>query len=299
MKTQFLAFGALSILTACSGGQYSPEPVPVDPPKDKVEISISPSLTETRATDDTFETGDCIGLYVVNYSGNIPNSLADYGNYVDNMRFTFSGSTWTPDQSVTWNDEKTHADFYAYYPYNIVTKVNAMDFHVKADQSSEQAYMASDLMAGKNLDVTPTASAVDIPLSHLMSRAVISIVPGDGFNATSLAASKVTLRLNGLKCYCSVDLASGQITPTGTPVSVVPMKADDVYKAIIVPQDVETGNLISINVDGRDFNLQKSFTFESGKSHKFTVILNKTSTGVNVNITPWTDDNIDNGGSAF
>lgn len=65
-----------------------------------------------------------------------------------------------------------------------------------------------------------------------------------------------------------------------------------------MPQTVADGNLITITADGRDFNLQKGFTFESGKNHNFTITLSKTSAGVNVNITPWIDDDADNGGTA-
>ena len=41
------------------------------------------------------------------------------------------------------------------------------------------------------------------------------------------------------------------------------------YKALIIPQAVGEGNLITVNVDGRDFNLPKSSkfsAFEAGKS---------------------------------
>lgn len=77
-----------------------------------------------------------------------------------------------------------------------------------------------------------------------------------------------------------------------------PWRDGDTYKAIIVPQTVDEGKLITVTVDGREFSLKKSFTFESAKSHKFTVVLNKTSNGVNVNINPWNEDDVDNGGTA-
>ena len=54
-----------------------------------------------------------------------------------------------------------------------------------------------------------------------------------------------------------------------------------------------------MNVNGRDFNLPKAFTFQSGKRHTFTVTLDKTSSGVNVTIGAWENDGNDNGGSAI
>lgn len=287
------------IAGGCSGGSDNTEPTqPQNPPtQEKMEIKISPSVSETRATDYGFEKGDCIGLYVVNYAGSTPGSLANSGNHVNNMRFSYDG-TWTPDTQVTWADNETHADFYVYYPYSNVQSVGAHEFAVKPDQSSESNYKASDLMTGKSLNVAPTSSAIQIPVNHAMSRALIYLEAGNGFTAESLAASSISVKLNGLKCKSTVDLASGKVSPAGEPTSIIPFHADGGYKALIVPQTVSAGNLITVTVDGREFNLQKGFSFESGKSHKFTITLSKTSTGVNVNITPWIDDDADNGGTA-
>jgi len=80
--------------------------------------------------------------------------------------------------------------------------------------------------------------------------------------------------------------------------SIKPWLTGGVYKALIVPQTVDETNLITVSVDGRDYNLKKGFTFESGKSHKFTVTVSKTSSGINVNISQWESDDIDHGGVA-
>ena len=108
----------------------------------------------------------------------------------------------------------------------------------------------------------------------------------------------MSVKINGVKTQSTVDLATKAVTATGTATSVTPLKEGDSYKALIVPQTVGQGNLITVNVDGRDFNLQKAFTFVGGKRHRFTVTLNKTSNGINVTIDQWEDDGIDNGGTA-
>ena len=294
----FLAALPAFIISGCGGGSDSPEPTPTTPttPADKkMEIRISPSMT--RATDFGFETGDCVGLYVVNYSGSTPGSLASMGNHVNNMRYTYNG-TWTPDSPVMWADSKTHADFYLYYPYTKVDNVGAHPFSVKTDQSTEQAYKASDFMLGKTLNVTPSEETISIPVSHAMSRIQIFLEAGNGFTAESLAKADVSVKINGVKCNSTVNIATGEVTPTGEPATLTPLFTENYYKALVVPQTVETGNLITVTVDGHEYNLQKGFTFESAKSHKFTITLSKTSAGVNVNINPWIEDGEDNGGSA-
>ena len=301
MKTSIAAVliaGVAVFATSCSkSSPDEPTPTPQEPGKEKIEIKISPAIAEARATDYGFETGDRIGLFVVNYNGSTPGTLANSGNYVDNMRFTYNG-TWTPDTPIYWQDNTTRADFYLYYPYADVKSVNSYPFEVRADQSTEAAYKASDLMVGKAVNIAPTASATQIPVSHVMSRIMLYLEAGNGFTKESLAAATVSVRINGVKCSSTVNLATGTATATGNPTSVTPLAADNAYKALIVPQTVAEGNLITVTVDGREFNLKKGFTFVGAKSHKFTVTLSKTSNGVNVGINPWTDDGTDNGGTA-
>ena len=289
---------SLGLLTSCS--HESDDSAPVTPPSEpkKLEIKISPSLRESRATDYGFETGDCIGLYVVNYSGSTPGTLANSGNHVDNMRFRYNGE-WIPDSPIFWADNETHADFYLYYPYNTnVQSVSNYSFSVKADQSAESAYKASDLMIGKTSNVAPSTATTVIPVNHVMSRVVITLEAGNGFTKESLAQSDVKVRINGVKRGASVNIATGEIHPAGEPAAITPFFTEGSYKALIVPQTVDEGSLITVTVDGRDYNLNKAFTFESAKSHKFTVTLSRTSNGVNVSINPWNEDDIDNGGTA-
>lgn len=294
-----------SIMTLCaglamgscsSGNSDEPQPKP-DPGKERLEIKISPAVGDSRATDYGFETNDKIGLYVVNYTGSTPGTLKSGGNHVNNMRFTYNG-TWTPDSPIYWLDNTTHADFYMYYPYGSVQNVEAHSFTLNADQSSEAGYKASDFLWGKAGNVAPTASATSITAKHIMSRVAITLQAGNGFTAQSLANASIAIKINGVKCESTINLANGSVTATGSATSVVPFKEGTGYKALVVPQSVAQGNLITVTADGRDFNLKKEFTFESGKSHKFTVTLSKTSNGVNVNIDPWGDDGKDNGGTA-
>lgn len=308
-KISCLALIVLSLAgtTACSGEPDQPDspviPAPgpgddVTPPStDKLEIKINPSVTGSRATDTGFENGDNIGLFVVNYSGTQPGTLKNTGNHVDNMRFTYSG-TWTPYSPVYWKDDEVHADFYIYYPYTSSPSVSAYPVEVKADQSSESNYKASDLLWGAARNVAPTASAISIAASHVMSRISITVEAGSGFTKESLSAASMTVRVNGLQCKSTVNLADGTVIPSGDRISVTTLKKGDAYIAVIVPQTVPDGNLITVTINGIDYNLKKGFTFESGKSHDFNVVVGKTSDGINVNITPWQNDGTDNGGAA-
>ena len=102
----------LLALTACSGGGSELDPTPSPPSSAKVPINISTSIT--RATDLAFETGDQIGLFVVNHQADgSAATLQTTGNYIDNTKFTYDG-TWKAATPTYWKDNSTHADFYMY-----------------------------------------------------------------------------------------------------------------------------------------------------------------------------------------
>lgn len=293
------------VFCACSSSnsdEPTPTPKPDVPTSTAIPISISTTMVElnaTRANDYAFEKGDRVGLYVVSHHADGTTAeLKSSGNHVDNMGFTYN-STWTPDTPIYWQDSTTQADFYLYYPYTAsISNVEAMPFAVKKDQSTETNFKASDVLVGITRDVLPTSSAVSIKAKHVLSQILITLVAGNGFTDESLAASNVSVRINNLQMQANINLATGEPTAAGNVSALIPYLVDGSYKAMIVPQTVDEGNLITVTVDGIEYQLQKAFTFKSGTRHKFTVTLSKTTSGINVDITKWEDDNIDNGGTA-
>ena len=300
---KYLYIAVVSVsLFACSAGGEGGEVVPSEPsnpaqPTERMPIDISTSIT--RATETAFESGDQIGLFVVNRNADgTSTALQTSGNHLDNMLYTFS-TVWTPAAPVYWKDTKTCADFYMYYPYRkSVASVSAMPFDVAADQSAVAAYKASDLLVGSKLNVVPSKQAVDIVAKHVMSQVEIVLKAGNGFTDASLASAEVSLRLNDMKTSATVDLSTAAVTATGTASSLTPYKDGGTYRAIVVPQKVDMGNLITVTVDGTDYNLKKAFTFTAGKRHTFTVTLAKTGSGIDVSIGAWDVDDTDNGGTA-
>lgn len=297
-------------LLACSSGAENgvdDEPTPPQPEKPTVRIPIGISTSITRVTETAFESGDQIGLYVVNRNDDgSQNDLKPSGNYVDNMRYTYSYNTWTPDETVYWKDDKTCADFYLYYPYQAAhVNESPMVFKVEADQSKVNSYKNSDVIIGSTLNVAPSQTTVYIASKHVMSRVVIALKPGEGFTDASLAASDVKVTLNIPAVSANIDLATGEVEPImnydGESLTMTPMtpyKDGNVYRVIVVPQEVAQTNLIKVNVGGSDFLFSKDFNFESGKSYTFNVTITKESSGLNATITGWDSDGVDYGGTA-
>ena len=252
----------------------------------------------TRVTDTDYESGDKVGIYVVNYQGSSAGALQSSGNHVDNMCFTYTNN-WTPESDIYWKDETTKADFYCYYPYGTPSDITAHPFSVKTDQSQQADYKASEFLWGKASGVSPTANAVPIITNRSMSNMLIYVAPGKGFTEETLAAATKSVRICNVKSSATVDLRTGVATATGSATEIIPYNEGTYYRALLVPQTVADGsNLITITVDGVDYTLAKGFTFKANTQHKFTVTVNKASSGVDIGVGNWEVDDTDNGGAA-
>lgn len=271
---------------------------PKNPEKTLIPINITMSGW-TKVNDSSYETGDQVGIYVVNYNGNMPGTLAQTGNHVDNMRFTKSTAQWTPDEEIYWKDKDTKADFYCYYPYSGSVSVKDYLFSVQSDQSDYANYQASEFLWGKTTGIAPTETAVPILTNRCMSNALIYVTPGSGFTQESLDAANIRVEICNTKIAANIDLATGTAKATGAVQTITAYKAGDYYRAMVVPQTVADGTeLINIYVDGVKYSLTKGVTFTANTRHKFTVSVNKTSGGINIGIGGWDESEEDNGGSA-
>lgn len=298
MKHFLLSLAALSCLVSCTSGddEIIPSPAP-DPDPVKIPINISMNVW-TRVTDTDYESGDKVGIYVVNYQGSSAGAFQSSGNHVDNMCFTYTNN-WTPESDIYWQDETTKADFYCYYPYGTPSDITAHPFSVKTDQSQQADYKASEFLWGKASGVSPTANAVPIITNRSMSNMLIYVAPGKGFTEETLAAATKSVRICNVKSSATVDLRTGVATATGSATEIIPYNEGTYYRALLVPQTVADGsNLITITVDGVDYTLAKGFTFKANTQHKFTVTINKASSGVDIGVGNWEIDDTDNGGAA-
>lgn len=277
-----------------SGGE-TPNPPP-KPPTEQIKIPINIATGSwTKATDAGFEPGDKVGVFVVNFSGETAGTLATSGNHVTNMGFTFANA-WTPDTQIYWKDQTTKADFYCYYPFAAsITDITAYPFSVKTNQSAEADYKASDFLWGKSAAISPTSSAVQIGVNHLMSNLIIKLTPGSGYTTTDLQAAVITI--NNLKTSSTVNLATGIVTPSGTASDISPKAENDFYRALVVPQSISNAQLISVKISGYTYTLTQTIALESNKQHTCTLVVNKTSEGVNITIGGWEKDSRDYGGT--
>lgn len=281
----------LAVLASC---KKTEEPTPTPEPKPEPElVPIQIATTMTRATDYAFETGDNVGLFVVNE----PNSLQLNGNHVDNCKFTFDGTKWNAGNEIYWQDATTKADFYCYYPYtSSVSSITAFPFQISLNQSTESGYKVSDLMWEKVDGVSPTPDPVVISVNHSMSCLIVKLKAGTGWKEDDIKDAEVTLC--GLRTSSLINLADGTVTADGGATEMKPMKVGTgIFKALVVPQKVSDSDLVQVKVGTNSYSLKTSIDLKSGRQHTCTVVINRTGEGINIGIGPWETDDIDYGGS--
>lgn len=294
MRKYITIFAALASLASCQKEDVKS----VQYAEDKLAINMDLELL-SKATDTAFESGDNVGVYVVNNNASVAGTLVSSGNHYDNVKFTKTSDGWNASEPMWWLDKTTPATFYAYHPYGTPADVNVYEFAVAQNQTTIAAYKASDFVWGKTEPIAPTASAINISTNHIFSNMLIKVVPGDGFTQASLDASEVTVNVKNLKTLAVVNLADGSVTASGAGKTVLPLKENGYWRAVVVPQTVPVGSqLIGVSVNGVEYILSKGVTFKPGNRHTFTVKVNKTGQGINIGIGGWTEDSEDLGGSA-
>lgn len=182
-------------------------------------ITISPIIT--RATEVNFETGDKIGVTITQNGDFV---------YAENKQMTYNDGVFAGD--LLWYPEgNDKSQIVAYYPYK--ESNTPASFTVETDQTS--GYGASDFMAAKKSDVLPTTNVISMNFKHMFTKLVINVTKEVEANISSIA-------LKGSIPTATLDLSALTVTAdanaSATSIVAQAVKANETYRAIIVPQTV-------------------------------------------------------------
>lgn len=273
--------GCLSLSACGSDDSSSDVPQPVNEPK-AVDIV-------TRAENVPQGNQVKAGLYMVNYVDGRQGTLLPEQNYVNNQLLTWTSSGWTTSTPIYWNDDMTRADFYGYAPYQPdVTDSRLLNFSIQTDQTTTDGFANSDFLWGKVEGQLPTNGSFNLNLSHLLSMMTVTVTRESGFDDGDFQASDVRVTFGGSKTSCSIDLATGNVTATGSANDVKFLSVGDLtYKAVLIPQQVPFSNLITVDWRGNIYTLQNSYRLEPGRQYNININLKKTKSGFDIGIVGW------------
>ena len=298
----------LFTLAACSEHDYTASTDSVLP----MELcSEYPRLA--RATDSefaNFTNGDRIGIYVADYNGDVPESMADGTLRADNLPFTYDEARdkWTSVKTLYWKNQNTAVDVVGYYPYTeSVDNPTAYSFSIDTHQeraatvTRHGGYEASDLLWAKSKKVLPGNGTINLAFKHLMAGVTVNLEMGEGFDKNEWATLQKRVLINHAATSTTVNLETGHVEPAGQgDASVFTLPYGNDFRAVVIPQSFDAGSdILTIAVGEQGYKLSKNetVTLQSGKMHKFTVKVDKRHdagdylfTLVDESILPWIDD---------
>lgn len=245
----------------------------------------------TKASETQFMEGDKVGTFIVRYANASTPGAIGAGSYAANMKFQCDGAgRFLPDAPIQWytvaEGESPKSDFYAYYPYNEsldLSKLDAVPFRVKLDQSTSSNHTASDFMWVRVLDQTPEVEGVPMVFKHVMARFVINVKANTG----TLDPAKLVVKFKNVRTSLTWDLTTMQANNRDSIADIIPFKLASPASgyaasyAVILPPQVITSNLIEFTYDGGTSKYWKPFSSPDtsydicyGKQHSLNVGLN-------------------------
>lgn len=244
------------------------------------EIRVEASVKQTRAAGTSFEIGDKMGLYAVEYNGDEVASLQVAGNFINNEALTYDGSAWVGGRTLYWSDKP--CDFYGIYPYQEPATVSEYLFDLPTDQNSPETddalsgYEAADLLWAKATKVSREDGTVQLQFKHMMSRVVVKIERGEKYEGE--LPEDITVHLYNTVTTAEVDFTHGSLQRYAHgEKETITMKqlSGDTFAAIVVPQNIERRTpLVEITMEGIAYLLNYSMSFRPGYQHTITVTLN-------------------------
>lgn len=238
------------------------------------EIQFNIGYPATKATSSAFESGDAISLYAVTWNGGTQYPLQVGGNFLNNERLAFNGSSWSPSQTLYWGAQP--CDFYALYPYQAsVGSVEKYPFTLATDQNTSDGYENSDLLFAYAENVSPNTT-VALNFKHIMSKLVVNLVKGPDFDGD--IPNDIVAHVYNTITACTVDWTKGSIEKDAfgaKPTLTMKKISNERFEAVIVPQNIEKRTpLIELTMGGIAYLLEYSLSFRPGYVHTVTVTLN-------------------------
>lgn len=176
-------------------------------------------------------------------------------------------------------EDNSNVDIVAYYPSTAGTS-----FSVKADQTSDDNYRASDLMFASVTNQAPTSTTVALPFAHQMAKIIINATPADGgitIGGITLKNIKPTVTFSQT---AEVDYSSSPATGSAD----ITMSNNG---AALIPQQTISGTFLVISTSAGDATYALSGKeFLAGHQYTLNITVNSAALGVISTITNWNDD---------
>lgn len=282
------------------------------------EIRLSSGLTaqQTRSIatglqGDQIAGGIHVGFFI-NEDAQSPTTT-----YPQNLEYKADGSGSFSGTAVYYPQSGNKVNIYAYAPWETDLALNGTyAFSIRADQSKDADYLASDLLWGQPMKPTAgggyetanpvarTKTPVNVSFKHLLSKIQVTLIPDQSSGLTAADFKGARLEILSVLPGVSLTLADGGIsTATGTPSPVIAATYDGAATptaltaaAIVVPQTftkgskfmkvtLATGGELFYTLPGTDADA--NLILESGKVYTYDITVKLTGLRVTSKIEDW------------
>lgn len=274
MKTNFTV-GCISLfilLQACDSNHA--ELPQADETREVVFTSIIDDRVLTRAANSSWDAGDQIGIYMLKSDGQtIVSSNVPYITHQGDGYFVGNGGT------LSYPEDGTNVDFFAYYPYQEGTDYTAYSLDM-SDQSNSKAI---DLMVANNLTNRNNTSVTgNLQFQHLLAKVVLNLKTTDGSSLTGISAT-----LSGVKAKATANLSKiaeeSYLTSADetTDISMAVNSEGTQAEAILIPQTLSEALKITLKIGNKSKEVETSIqSLAAGTRYSVNVTIQNTGNDI-------------------
>ena len=205
-------------LCSCRRDATTPAEVKEELRQREVVFTASGKGYAVKSTESGFGDGDVIGIFA-----------PDMEKY--NVKASVQGgSKLVPEAPIYWEKEQTRTSvFYACYPYNEELTSSTFVFSVASDQTTDEAFSASDLRTA-HASAAPL-STVAFVLGHSFSKLTFS------FTGLTGGESVTGVVIKDMFTKATVDIGTGGLGSEADKADVSAHKASSTsFEAVLIPQ---------------------------------------------------------------
>ena len=250
-------------------------------------VSFTSSIIKSRATDNNWEVGDEIGVYMQN-----ADAVTSYLN--TNVKYTNSEETidgFTSDTPITYpGGDVTLVNFMAVYPYNENVTDGNYSFTL-GDNLSD-----NDIMYASSPLVEAGTNNVDLTFKHKLSKIVFNIKDENGNPLNDATVSIDKQCKEGVLNMSDGTVTAKEAAEYNSSLQFVD-KTNGQYEAIVLPDEAREGRIILVKTsDNKIYRCPiDNISFDSSKRYTFPVVLyskdpSVEQPGLVPDIDDWTDE---------
>lgn len=178
-----------------------------------IPISFSTKISKntTKATQNTFNIGDKIGIFAI-----LTNNSLNGQRYIDNLYLECGkDATLIPQKEVFYPEGDATLNFISYYPYQtegISAGSSQLNIAVQTDQNLSANYSLSNFMTAQVKNVPNSTECVELEYKHQLAKIKIVLAPKKGENVDDMLKANPRIVATGFKTQAVYDLQSGKLT---------------------------------------------------------------------------------------